>query len=67
MKCPIPAVPDTTEVPDAGGATNVNSYGDMAYYKCQDGYSFQDAEVQKLFMCTVNGTWSPEGQVCERK
>lgn len=61
LRCPIPAMPATT--PQFG----YNEYGDMDYYTCEPGYSFQDDEVTKLFKCTRDATWVPDDQECISK
>ncbi|XP_067935075.1 sushi, von Willebrand factor type A, EGF and pentraxin domain-containing protein 1-like [Watersipora subatra] len=58
LKCPKPASPDTSPT------TGVDNYGDMDLYHCDPGYSFADDEIDKLFWCTRDGTWLPEGQIC---
>ena len=61
FRCPKPASPDTSP-------TNGNdSWGDMDLYHCDPGYSFPDGEIDKLFWCTRDGTWEPQGLTCVRK
>ena len=61
LRCPKPAVPDTE--PEYG----FDEWGDMDYYSCEPGFSFEDGEVSKLFICTRDAVWLPTDWSCIRE